>query len=163
MLLLVWCVAAGIIALQGALLQNLKIDICSRILHNGDEGKQQRRWRTEQFARQTLLPAHVALCQKEDSPQVRLMGKEKHMKHPQQITLAGTKTTVVEVCNWGQELERLHARIAQRFARPEPRRRALAYLQGIVSTIERKNSWQLAEHAGEGHPDGMQRFLNSAV
>ncbi|HET8845548.1 MAG TPA: IS701 family transposase, partial [Ktedonobacteraceae bacterium] len=53
-------------------------------------------------------------------------------------------------------------RIASRFARPEPRRRALAYLQGIVSATRRKNGWQLAEHAGEARPDGMQRLLNSA-
>jgi SRSO17 transposase len=32
-----------------------------------------------------------------------------------------------------------------------------------VSAIERKNSWQLAEHAGEVRPDGMQRLLGSAV
>ncbi len=63
----------------------------------------------------------------------------------------------------GQELERLHARIAHRFARPEPRRRALAYLKGIVSSVERKNGWQLAEQAGEARPDGMPRLLNSAV
>ncbi len=55
----------------------------------------------------------------------------------------------------GQELERLHARIASRFARPEPRRRALAYLQGILSATQRRNGWQLAEHAGEARPDGM--------
>src|ERR1700687_3257682 len=91
------------------------------------------------------------------------MRKEKHMKHPQQITPVGAKTTVVEVWRWGQELERLHARIAPRFARPEPRRRALAYLKGIVSAIERKNGWQLAEQAGEARLDGMQRLLNSAV
>ena len=85
------------------------------------------------------------------------------MKQPQHITPVGAKTTFVEVCKWGQELERLHARIAPRFARPEPRRRALAYLKGIVSSIERKNGWHLAEHAGESRPDGMQRLLNSAV
>ena len=43
------------------------------------------------------------------------------MKQPQ-MTLAGTKTTFVEVWQWGQDGEHLHARIAQRFARPEPRR-----------------------------------------
>jgi SRSO17 transposase len=85
------------------------------------------------------------------------------MKQPQHIISAGAKTTFVEVWRWGQELERLHARIAPRFARPEPRRRALAYLKGIVSAVERKNAWQLAEHAGEARPDGMQRLLGSAV
>src|SRR6266849_6735084 len=85
------------------------------------------------------------------------------MKYSQYSIPEGTQTTFVEVWRWGQELERLHARIAPRFARPEPHRRALAYLQGIVSAIERKNGWQLAEHAGEARPDGMQRLLNSAV
>jgi SRSO17 transposase len=85
------------------------------------------------------------------------------MKPRQQIIQVGAKTTFVDVWNWGQELERLHARIAPRFARPEPRRRALAYLKGIVSSVERKNGWQLAEHAGESRPDGMQRLLNAAV
>ncbi len=85
------------------------------------------------------------------------------MKQHQHITPVGAKTTFVEVWKWGQELERLYACIAPRFARPEPRRRALAYLKGIVSSIERKNGWQLAEHAGEARPDGMQRLLNSAA
>jgi hypothetical protein len=66
------------------------------------------------------------------------MGKEHAMKSSQHLTPVGTKTTFVEVWQWGQELERLHARIAPRFVRPEPRRRALAYLQGTVSFIERK-------------------------
>ncbi len=91
------------------------------------------------------------------------MGKEKDVKPRQHITPVGAQTTFVEVWKWGQELERLHARIAPRFARPEPRRRALAYLKGIVSSVERKNGWQLAEYAGESRPDGMQRLLSSAV
>jgi SRSO17 transposase len=60
-------------------------------------------------------------------------------------------------------LFQLHARIASRFARPEPRRRALLYLRGILSETSRKNGWQLAEYAGEARPDGMQRLLSSAV
>src|SRR5713226_2339656 len=85
------------------------------------------------------------------------------MKQTHPLTPRGAHTTFVEVWKWGQELERLRARIAPRFARPEPRRRALVYLQGIVSSVERKNGWHLAEHAGEARPDGMQRLLNSAT
>jgi SRSO17 transposase len=91
------------------------------------------------------------------------MRKEKRMKPSQHILPVGSKTTFVDVWKWGQELERLHARIAPRFARPEPRRRALAYLKGVVSSTQRKNGWQIAEYAGEARPDGMQRLLNSAV
>jgi hypothetical protein len=67
------------------------------------------------------------------------------MKHQQHTTLCGSRTTSSEVGRWAQALTCVHARIAPRFARSEPRRRALAYLQGILSSIERKNGWQLAE------------------
>src|SRR5712691_413713 len=85
------------------------------------------------------------------------------MKHDHHTTLPGTATTCAEVGRWVQRLFCLHARLAPRFARPEPRHRALAYLQGILSETERKNGWQLAEHAGESRPDGMQRLLSQAV
>lgn len=71
-------------------------------------------------------------------------------------------TTLSEVEGWAGELERLHVRIAGRFVRAEPRRRALAYLKGLLSGIERKNGWQLAEEADEQTPDGMQRLLSTA-
>jgi SRSO17 transposase len=70
--------------------------------------------------------------------------------------------TRAAVEDWAEELDALHARIAPRFARAEPRRRALAYLQGLLSQTERKNGWQLAEEAGERTPDGMQRLLNAS-
>jgi SRSO17 transposase len=89
--------------------------------------------------------------------------KEKKMKQNHHITFTGQATTPADIGGWVQALFRLHARIAPRFARPEPRRRALAYLQGILSETERKNGWQLAEHAREARPDGMQRLLSQAV
>ncbi|HZA83380.1 MAG TPA: IS701 family transposase [Actinomycetes bacterium] len=67
-----------------------------------------------------------------------------------------------EVRAWAAGLDALHARIAGRFARAEPRRRALAYLRGLLGAVTRKNGWQLAEHAGERTPDGMQRLLATA-
>ena len=85
------------------------------------------------------------------------------MKQDKHTTFTETRTTSADVCRWVQSLSRLHARIAPRFVRPEPRRRALAYLQGLLSDTSRKNGWQLAEHAGEARPDGMQRLLGSAV
>ena len=57
--------------------------------------------------------------------------------------------SVAEVGDWAGELAALHARIAPRFERAEPRRRTLAYLKGLLSPAERKNGWQLAEEAGE--------------
>jgi SRSO17 transposase len=46
--------------------------------------------------------------------------------------------------------------------RLEARRRLLGYLRGLLSPVERKNGWQLAEQAGEATPDGMQRLLAAA-
>jgi SRSO17 transposase len=74
----------------------------------------------------------------------------------------GATTEIEEVWAWAAGLEALHTRIAGRFARAEPRRRALAYLRGLLGNVTRKNGWQLAEHAGEATPDGMQRLLASA-
>jgi len=69
---------------------------------------------------------------------------------------------VTDVTGWTSELDVVHARIAPRFERAEPRRRALAYLHGLLSHVERKNGWQLAEEAGEQTPDGMQRLLHAS-
>jgi SRSO17 transposase len=85
------------------------------------------------------------------------------MKQDQHTTFTASRTTSADLCRWAQALFGLHSRLAPRFARPEPRRRALAYLQGILSATWRKNGWQLAEHAGEARPDGMQRLLSQAV
>lgn len=43
------------------------------------------------------------------------------------------------------------ARIVGRFGRVEPRAAARAYLLGLLSGVERKNCWQLAEQAGHTH------------
>ena len=45
------------------------------------------------------------------------------------------------------------------------RSRGLGYAntcRGLVAGLQRKNGWTLAEHAGEGVPDGMQRLLRRA-
>lgn len=69
---------------------------------------------------------------------------------------------VAEVAAWAAGLEEIHARIGPRFARSEPRERVLAYVRGLLAPVERKNSWTLAERAGESSPDGMQRLLAAA-
>ena len=74
----------------------------------------------------------------------------------------GATPEIEQVQAWAAGLDGLHARIAGRFARAEPRRRVLAYLRGLLGSVGRKNSWQLAEHAGEATPDGMQRLLATA-
>lgn len=68
----------------------------------------------------------------------------------------------VEVQPWLQELLSVHSRLAPLFKRPEPRARVLGYLQGLLSNVERKNSWQLAEFIGDTTPDGVQHLLERA-
>src|SRR6266536_1097392 len=59
---------------------------------------------------------------------------------------------------WGQ----LERRIAPVFARSDARERAMAYLAGLLSPAERKNSWQLAEQSGYPNPYGFQHLLGRA-
>ena len=66
---------------------------------------------------------------------------------------------VAEVGRWAEGINQVHQCIGGRFRRPEPRRRALDYLRGLLSPVERKNGWQLAEQAGDATPDGVQRLL----
>jgi SRSO17 transposase len=67
------------------------------------------------------------------------------------------------VTGWADDLETLAVRLEPRFPRAELRRRVRAYLRGLLSPLERKNGWQLAEHAGEATPDGMQHLLARAA
>jgi SRSO17 transposase len=72
------------------------------------------------------------------------------------------QVVLAEVEGWAAQFERLCERIGPRFARPEVRRRAAGFLRGLLGRVDRKNGWQLAEHAGETTPDGMQQLLTSA-
>jgi SRSO17 transposase len=54
------------------------------------------------------------------------------------------------------------ARAGARFGRVEPRRRARAFVLGLLAELPRKNCWTIAEHAGDATPDGMQHLLARA-
>lgn len=68
-------------------------------------------------------------------------------------------TNSVEAVTGEHGLEALVERIAPRFGRIEARRRAHAYLEGLLAPLERKNGWQLAQAAGDRTADGIQDFL----
>ena len=70
---------------------------------------------------------------------------------------------VAEVARWAEGIEQVYRRVAGRFRRTEPRRRALDYLRGLLSAVERKNGWQLAEQVGDATPYGVQRLLSTYV
>ena len=67
-----------------------------------------------------------------------------------------------EIRGWAVGLSALHQRIGKHFVRAEPRQLAYDYLQALLSPIERKNGWQIAEHVGAATPDGVQRLLATA-
>ena len=77
--------------------------------------------------------------------------------------MVGVIEDVAEVARWAKGIEGVHECIAGRFRRPEPRRRALDYLRGLLSPVERKNGWQLAEQAGDATPYGVQHLLSTYV
>ena len=75
---------------------------------------------------------------------------------------SGQELTQAEVASWTAGWDEIQERIGPRFARSEQRQRMRRYVDGLLSPVERKNSWQLAEHAGEARPYGMQRLLAGA-
>ena len=65
--------------------------------------------------------------------------------------------------SWAESLEEVAKLIGGRFSRSESRVRALIYLRGLLSPVERKNGWQLAEEAGDETPYATQHLLGRAV
>jgi SRSO17 transposase len=57
----------------------------------------------------------------------------------------------------------IERRLAPYFERAEPRQRAMAYVGGLLSPAERKNSWQLAEVSGDTTPYAFQHLLRRAL
>jgi len=75
----------------------------------------------------------------------------------------GTDTAADEEAQrWAQSLQSMAQQIGRHFARSEARERVGAYLRGLLSPIERKNSWQLAEALGDSAPYGVQHLLGRA-
>lgn len=72
------------------------------------------------------------------------------------------RAAVEQAQGWADRLESLSDLIGHRFPRSEPRQRVMTYLKGLLSPVERKNSWQLAEQAGDSSPFGVQHLLGRA-
>ena len=66
---------------------------------------------------------------------------------------------MAEVVRWTDGIEKVHEYIAWRFRHPEPRRQALEYLKGLLSPLERENSWQTSKQADNAAPNGVQLLL----
>jgi SRSO17 transposase len=67
--------------------------------------------------------------------------------------------TLDELDDWAASFKAFHARFAELFELCESREQAQKYLRGLLSNVERKNGWQLAEVVGDAMPDRTQRLL----
>ncbi len=63
---------------------------------------------------------------------------------------------------WTTAFNDLMRRIKRHFGRQEPYHRAQTYVQGLMSSVDRKNGWQVAEAMGEATPYAMQHLLDRA-
>ena len=63
---------------------------------------------------------------------------------------------------WSNVLKSFQSRIGQYFARLEARQSAFDYLQALMSPVERKNGWQMAEQVGHQSPYQFQHLLGRA-
>ncbi|CCH79832.1 hypothetical protein BN12_60038 [Nostocoides japonicum T1-X7] len=68
----------------------------------------------------------------------------------------------VDVEGWDAAFGEVIDRIRPRFARFEPVRHAAALMRGLLSGLDRKNCWTLAEQAGADSPHGLQHLLGRA-
>ena len=73
------------------------------------------------------------------------------------------RLTAAPLQEWATELDVVGKRIARHFPRVEPRQRALGYLRLLLSDVERKNGWQIAERFGDANPFAVQHLLGRAV
>ena len=72
------------------------------------------------------------------------------------MSVAGWSGSVVA---WQQELDTLKQRLGAVFCRRELRASASAFLDGLLSGVERKTGWLMAEQAGLESPYRMQSLL----
>ena len=61
--------------------------------------------------------------------------------------------------DWRAELEALKGHVASVFGRGDTRQAAGAFIDGLLSSAERKTGWMLAEQAGMGRPYRIQSLL----
>lgn len=81
----------------------------------------------------------------------------------QEKCAAPTDLALETVQAWALWLTEVERRLMPHFTRREARHRAWAYIRGLLSPVERKNGWQLAEVNGDATPYGVQHLLGRAI
>ena len=79
---------------------------------------------------------------------------------PSQAFLTGQ--ALETVCQWSNILKSFQQRLSPYFARAEARQAAFNYIQALLSPVERKNGWQIAEQVGNENPYRVQHLLGRA-
>jgi len=63
---------------------------------------------------------------------------------------------------WSSTLKTFQQKLGKHFARSEARLAAFNYIQALLSSVERKNGWQMAEQVGYSNPYRLQHLLGRA-
>jgi len=79
---------------------------------------------------------------------------------PSQVFLSGQ--ALETVYEWSNALKSFQQRLSPYFARCEARQAAFNYIQALLSPVERKNGWQIAEQVGNATPYRVQHLLGRA-
>src|SRR5690349_15296360 len=79
------------------------------------------------------------------------------------LTLADLSEHLIPLPSWEQQLDTLLQRLDPLLPRKQVREQAKAYVQGLLSSVERKNGWQLAEQLGHSNPYRVQHLLDRAI
>jgi SRSO17 transposase len=104
-------------------------------------------------------------AQTQDSPNVRVLCLMRCSTQGEPLMLLSSLDTSrysfpEEI--WTAAFNELNQRIKHCFTRPGLCCRTLAYVQGLMSPVKRKNGWQVAEEVGETTPYAMQHLLDRA-
>ncbi len=108
------------------------------------------------MSRLSFLPLNIVRQSSLEVEEMRTKG-ELHLSF---FPSASSHTSPEEA--WATAFHDLSQRIRRFFVRPEPHRRALTYIRGLMSPAERKNGWQVAEALGEATPYAVQHVLDRA-
>ena len=84
------------------------------------------------------------------------------MELRQELCSSPTDVSLETVQTWALWQTEVERRLMPHFARREAQHRVWAYLRGLLSPIERKNGWQVAEAVGDTTPYGVQHLLGRA-
>ena len=73
-----------------------------------------------------------------------------------------TGVALEALSEWSSTLKTFQQKLGKHFARSEARLAGFDYIQALLSPVERKNGWQMAEQVGYANPYRFQHLLGRA-